>query len=109
MASSSVVVAGRRGHHPVLLCHCNIIFLNIIKIKTGLNLFEILIFQSYYVFNILSRLSEEKSILVTCGLHPIGQAAISICLDKKCETYAIVESSQEMNQLSSIFPEVGKQ
>lgn len=48
----------------------------------------------------------NNSILVTSGLHPIGQAAISIGLAEKCETYAIVESIQQADHLSNIFPEV---
>jgi len=63
-------------------------------------------FQSYYVLNILSKLQKNKSVLVTSGLHPIGQAAISICLNMKCETYAIVDSEQQADQLSYSFPEV---
>ncbi|XP_029343631.1 fatty acid synthase [Acyrthosiphon pisum] len=62
--------------------------------------------MSYYVLNILSTLQKNNSVLVTSGLHPIGQAAISISLDKKCETYAIVDSDQQAEQLSGIFPEV---
>ncbi|CAI6347084.1 unnamed protein product [Macrosiphum euphorbiae] len=62
--------------------------------------------MSYYVLNILSTLQKNNSVLVTSGLHPIGQAAISISLDKKCETYAIVDSDQQAEQLSGIFPEL---
>jgi len=59
------------------------------------------------VFNILyCSLQKKKSVLVTSGLHPIGQAAISISLYENCETYAIVESSQEVEQLLAIFPKV---
>jgi len=58
------------------------------------------------VLNILSTLQKDNSVLVTSGLHPIGQAAISISLDKKYETYAIVDSDQQAEQLSVIFPEV---
>lgn len=47
-----------------------------------------------------------KSILVTSGLHPIGQAAISISLSKNFDVYAIVESSQQAEQLFNLFPEV---
>jgi len=63
-------------------------------------------FQSYYVLNILSTLQKNNSVLITSGLHPIGQAAISISLDKKHETYAIVNSEQQAEQLTRIFPEV---
>jgi len=63
-------------------------------------------FQSYYVLNVLSTLQKNNSVLVTSGLHPIGQAAISISLDKKCETYVIVNSEQQAQRLSEIFPEV---
>jgi len=58
------------------------------------------------VFNILCSLRKENSILVTSGLHPIGQAAIAIGLAEKCETYAIVDSTQDLKLLSKIFPEV---
>lgn len=64
--------------------------------------------QSYYIFKILCFLQKDKSILVTSGLHPIGQAAISIGLAEKCQVYVIVESNQQVDQLSNIFPEVNK-
>lgn len=63
-------------------------------------------FQSYYVFHNWTLIKKNNSVLVTSGLHPIGQAAISISLDKKFETYAIVDSEQQAEQLSRIFPEV---
>lgn len=63
-------------------------------------------FQSYYVFNILCKLQKNNTVLVTSGLHPIGQAAIAISLGIKCETYAIVDSDHQAEQLSGIFPEV---
>ncbi|XP_029343545.1 fatty acid synthase [Acyrthosiphon pisum] len=62
--------------------------------------------MSYYVLNILSTLQKNNSVLVTSGLHPIGQAAISISLNKKCETYAIVDSDQQSEELSGTFPEL---
>eukprot|EP00102_Acyrthosiphon_pisum_P016442 XP_008187406.1 PREDICTED: fatty acid synthase-like [Acyrthosiphon pisum] len=64
--------------------------------------------MTYYVFNILCNLQKNNSILVTSGLHPIGQAAIAISLGIKCETYAIVESDHQAEQLSSIFPELSR-
>lgn len=66
----------------------------------------ILSFQSYYVLNVLCSFQKHNSILVTSGLHPIGQAAISIGLAEKCETYAIVESTQQADYLFHIFPKV---
>jgi len=54
----------------------------------------------------LCKLQKDNSVLVTSGLHPIGQAAIAISLSIKCETYAIVDSDQQAEQLSGIFPEV---
>ena len=63
-------------------------------------------FQSYYVLNILSTLQKNNSVLVTSGLNPIGQAAISISLDMKCQTYVIVDSDQQAEQLSVTFPQV---
>ncbi|XP_026822789.1 fatty acid synthase-like, partial [Rhopalosiphum maidis] len=62
--------------------------------------------MNYYIFNILCKLQKDNSVLVTSGLHPIGQAAIAISLSIKCETYAIVNSHQQAEQLSSIFPEL---
>uniref|UniRef100_A0A2H8TDM0 Fatty acid synthase n=1 Tax=Melanaphis sacchari TaxID=742174 RepID=A0A2H8TDM0_9HEMI len=62
--------------------------------------------MSYYIFNILRKLQKDNSILVTSGLHPIGQAAIAISLGMKCETYAVVDSEQQVEQLSGIFPEL---
>lgn len=67
---------------------------------------KLFFFQAYYVFNILCSLNSTNSIVVTSGLHPIGQAAISIGLAEKCETYAVVDSDQQADQLSSIFPKV---
>lgn len=64
------------------------------------------LFQAYYVFYVLSTLQKNKSVLVTSGLHPIGQAAISIALAENCEIYAVVESCREADQLSHLFPEV---
>lgn len=58
------------------------------------------------MFKVLCSLDKDKSILITSGLHPIGQAAISISLAEKYEVYAIVDSSHEADQLSTIFPEV---
>lgn len=63
-------------------------------------------FQSYYVFNNWTLNKKNNSVLITSGLHPIGQAAISISLDKQFETYAIVDSEQQAEQLYRIFPEV---
>lgn len=54
----------------------------------------------------LCKLRKDNSILVTSGLHPIGQAAIAISLGMKCETYVIVDSDQQADQLCEIFPEV---
>ncbi|XP_060835401.1 fatty acid synthase-like [Rhopalosiphum padi] len=62
--------------------------------------------MNYYIFNILCKLQKDNSVLVTSGLHPIGQAAIAISLSIKCETYAIVDSDQQAEQLSGIFPEL---
>lgn len=47
-----------------------------------------------------------QSILVTSGLNPIGQAAISIGLSKKFDMYAIVDSITEADKLSNTHPEV---
>lgn len=63
-------------------------------------------FQTYYIFNILCKIRQNNSFLVTSGLHPIGQAAIAISLGIKCEPYAIVESDHQAEELSGIFPEV---
>jgi hypothetical protein len=51
-------------------------------------------------------LQSHQSLLVTSGLHPIGQAAISIAIAEKCETFVIVDSNHQADQLSHIFPEV---
>lgn len=58
------------------------------------------------MFNVLCCLRKDKSVLVTSGLHPVGQAAIAISLAEKCATYAVVESGQQADRLSDIFPEV---
>lgn len=47
-----------------------------------------------------------KSVLITSGLHPIGQAAISISLSQNVDVYVIVESSQQSERLSHLFPKV---
>lgn len=62
--------------------------------------------QCYYVFNILGSLKQENTVLVTSGLHPMGRAAISIALHEKCETYAVVGSDQQVDQLADLFPQV---
>ncbi|KAF0755952.1 fatty acid synthase-like isoform X1 [Aphis craccivora] len=62
--------------------------------------------MSYYIFNVLCKLRKDNSILVTSGLHPIGQAAIAISLGMKCETYVIVDADQQVDQLCGIFPEL---
>lgn len=58
------------------------------------------------MFKILCSFKKDSTILVTSGLNIIGQAAISIGLAEKCDVYVIVESSQQSEQLSSIFPKV---
>ncbi|XP_016657076.1 fatty acid synthase isoform X4 [Acyrthosiphon pisum] len=63
---------------------------------------------SYYALNILSTLQKDKTVLVTSGLNPIGQAAISISLDMKCQTYVIVDSDQQAEQLSVTFPQLSR-
>ncbi|CAH1725990.1 unnamed protein product [Aphis gossypii] len=62
--------------------------------------------MSYYIFNVLCKLRKDNSILVTSGLHLIGQAAIAISLGMKCETYVIVDSDLQADQLCGIFPEL---
>lgn len=73
------------------------------KNRIEYNSIKFLTFQSYYVFNVLCSLQNDKSVLVTSGLHPLGQAAISISLAKKCDTYTVVESIEQADQLSEIF------
>ncbi|VVC29220.1 Hypothetical protein CINCED_3A006213 [Cinara cedri] len=61
---------------------------------------------SYYVLNILCNLNHENTVLITSGLHPMGQAIISIALHKKCKTYVVVQYDQQVDQLINIFPEL---
>ncbi|XP_050438841.1 fatty acid synthase-like [Adelges cooleyi] len=60
--------------------------------------------MAYYVFNVLSELDKSKSILITSGIHPVGRAAISICLSERCNVYIIVENKQQVEYLSNVFP-----
>ncbi|XP_050423058.1 fatty acid synthase-like [Adelges cooleyi] len=60
--------------------------------------------MGYYVFNVLSKLDKSISILITSGTHPVGIAAISICLSEGCNVYVVVENKQQVDYLSNVFP-----
>lgn len=60
------------------------------------------------MFNVLSKLDKSISILITSGTHPVGIAAISICLSEGCNVYVVVENKQQVDYLSNVFPMVSQ-
>jgi len=53
---------------------------------------------------VISRITEENSVLVHSGLTAVGRAAIDICLEKKCKIYVTVSDSKQMELLKQRFP-----
>jgi len=53
---------------------------------------------------IISKITEENSVLVHSGLTAVGRAAIDICLEKKCQVFVTVSDSRQMELLNQRFP-----
>lgn len=58
------------------------------------------------MFKVLITLQKKHTVLITSGTHPIGQAAISVCLPIVQDVYVIVENIQEAILVSENFPSV---
>ncbi|XP_022162608.1 fatty acid synthase-like [Myzus persicae] len=60
--------------------------------------------MAYYMLIVISKITEENSVLVHSGLTAVGRAAIDICLEKKCQVYVTVSNSRQMELLNQRFP-----
>lgn len=54
----------------------------------------------------LSKITNEHSVLVHAGLTCVGQAAIAVCLERKCQVFVTVLDSKQMELLKQRFPSV---
>ncbi|XP_050542017.1 fatty acid synthase-like [Daktulosphaira vitifoliae] len=59
--------------------------------------------MAYYVLKVLGRLKRLSSVLITSGIHPIGQAAINICLAEGCNVYVVIENKHQADFISHNF------
>ncbi|XP_050524470.1 fatty acid synthase-like isoform X2 [Daktulosphaira vitifoliae] len=61
--------------------------------------------MAYYLFNILGKHEKlNPSVLITSGMHPIGQAAISICLYQSYNVFVVVENEKQAKIISEQNP-----
>jgi len=56
------------------------------------------------MLNVISKITEENSVLVHSGLTAVGRAAIDICLEKKCQIFVTVSDFKQMELLKQRFP-----
>ncbi|XP_050542024.1 fatty acid synthase-like isoform X2 [Daktulosphaira vitifoliae] len=62
----------------------------------------------YYMLKVLTTLRKFKTVLITSGTHPIGYAAISVCLPEVKDVYVIVENVQQAVLISKSFPSLSE-
>ncbi|XP_060836307.1 fatty acid synthase-like [Rhopalosiphum padi] len=60
--------------------------------------------MAYYILIEISKITKDNLVLIHSGLTPVGQAAIDVCLEKKCQVFVTVSDSKQMELLKQRFP-----